>query len=79
MQLHHIDLMYDMKSLQRRLYVDGGLVAEGQTVVVMVPSDGSLYISTAKDLEPASFFIETMRAGRVYDVTLTTEEVAALA
>jgi len=78
MQWHHIGLVYNAESLKRRLYVDGGLVAEDETVVATVPSDGSLYISAGKDLDPASFFLGLIDDVRIYDVALTTDEVAAL-
>jgi len=78
-QWHHVGFVYDMDSLQRRLYVDGVLVAEDATVVSGLPSDGGMYIGASTDLEAGTFFSGMIDDVRIYDVALSAEEIAALA
>jgi len=78
-QWHHVGLVYDLNSLHRLLYVDGVLVAEDTTVVSGMPSDGGLYIGASKDLDAGTFFSGMIDDVRIYNQTLTAEQIAALA
>jgi len=79
LEWHHVGLVYDMASLKRLLYVDGVLVAEDETVVSGIPSDGGLHIGAGRDVDPASFFFGMIDDVRIYDVALNPEQVDALA
>ena len=76
---HHVGFVYDTDTFHRRLYVDGVLVAEDTSVVSGVPSDGGLYIGASKDLDATSFFSGMIDDIRIYNQTLTSEEIAAMA
>jgi len=78
-QWHHVGFVYDMDTFHRLLYADGAQVAEDATVVSGMPSDGGLYIGASKDLNAASFFSGLIDDVRIYNQTLSAEEIAALA
>lgn len=78
-QWHHIGFVYDIDTLHRRLYVDGFLVAEDETVVSGMPSDGGLYIGASKNLNAGIFFSGLIDDIRIYNVALSAEEIAASA
>ncbi|MFC1604869.1 LamG-like jellyroll fold domain-containing protein, partial [Planctomycetota bacterium] len=78
-QWHHVGFEYDMDTFHRQLYVDGALVAEDATVVSGMPSDGGLHIGASKDLDAGTFFSGLIDDVRIYNQTLSTEEIAAMA
>jgi hypothetical protein len=78
-QWHHVGFVYDMNSLHRLLYVDGVLASEDTTVVSGMPSDGGLYLGASKDLEAGTFFSGMIDDVRIYNQTLTGEQIEALA
>jgi len=78
LQWHHVGLVYNLDSLNRRLYVDGVLTAEDATVVSGVPSDGGLHIGAGRNLDPDSFFLGMIDDVRIYNVALTPDQVEAL-
>ena len=80
-QWHHVGFVYDMDSLQSRLYVDGVQIAEVTTTFVgnVPPSDGGLYIGASKDLSAGTLFSGFIDDIRIYNQALTAEQIAALA
>ena len=78
-QWHHVGLVYDLDVVHRRLYLDGALIAEDDTAVAVVPSDGDLYIGAGKALETTSFFSGLIDDVRIYNVPLSDEQIASLA
>jgi len=78
-QWHHVGFLYDMDTFHRQLYVDGALIAEDATVVSGMPSDGGLYIGASKDLDEETFFSGLIDDVRIYNQTLSEEEIEALA
>jgi len=78
-QWHHVGFVHDHDSLQRRLYVDGVLVAEDATVVSGLPSDGGMYIGASKDLDAGNFFSGMIDDVHIYDEALSAEEIEGLA
>ena len=78
-QWHHLGLVYDLDSLQRRLYVDGVQVAEDMTAISGMSSDGSMNIGAGKNLDSGTFFSGLIDDIRIYNVALSAEEIAALA
>jgi len=73
---HHIGLVWD--GSYRMLYVDGVAVAE-DTQNSLVSSNNGLYIGTSKNMEPGTYFSGLIYDVRIYNVALTTEQIAALA
>jgi Tol biopolymer transport system component len=78
-QWHHVGLLYDIFELKRYLYVDGVKVAQDNTFVGPRASDGGLYIGAGESLVPTSFFSGLIDDVRIFNATLSPEEVAALA
>jgi len=78
-QWHHIGLVYDRTAMKRRLYVDGAEVAVDAGYVGGVQTTGGLYFGAGRDLDAATFFSGLIDDVRIYDVSLSAEEVAALA
>jgi hypothetical protein len=78
-QWHHVGFVYDNDTLQRRLYVDGILVAEDTTLVSGMPSDGGLYIGASNDLGAGTLFSGFIDDVHIYKQALTVEEIAVLA
>jgi hypothetical protein len=78
-QWHHVGLVYDFDSFQRRLYVDGAEVAEDTTVVAGLRPDGDLYFGAGKDLDAGSFFFGLIDDVRIYPLVLSAEEIEELA
>jgi hypothetical protein len=78
-QWHHVGFVYDMDTLNRRLYVDGILVAEDTSAVAGVPSNEGLYIGASKDLTAGTLFSGFIDDVRIYKQALTAKEIAALA
>ena len=78
-QWHHVGLIYDLDVVHRRLYLDGALIAEDDTAVAVVPSDGGIYIGAGKDLEAGGFFSGLIDDVRIYNVPLSDEQIASLA
>ena len=78
-QWHHVGFVYDMDMLHRRLYVDGILVAEDNSVVSGTPSNEGLYIGASKDLGAGTLFSGFIDDVRIYKQALTAEEITALA
>jgi Tol biopolymer transport system component len=77
-QWHHIGFVWD--GSYRQLYVDGAQVAKDTvTLTGLKSSTGSMYIGVGKDRTPDSFFSGLIDDVRIYDVTLTAEQIAALA
>jgi hypothetical protein len=78
-QWHHVGLVYDLDVFHRRLYVDGILVAEDDTIVAGNPSDAGLYIGASKDLDAGNFFSGMIDDVRIYHQAMSTEEIKMLA
>jgi hypothetical protein len=76
---HHVGLVYDLDNLCRFLYVDGVEVARDITAVAGIPSEGGLYFGASQDLDAGTFFIGLIDDVRIYNVTLTADEITALA
>jgi len=79
LQWHHVGFVYDMDTFHRRIYVDGVQVAEDTSAVSGMPSDGGLYLGASKDLEAGTFFSGMIDDVRIYNQTLTAEQIEALA
>jgi N-acetylneuraminic acid mutarotase len=74
---HHIGLLWD--GSLRYLYVDGAEVARDAVALsYTVPCNGSLYLGAGKNLDTSSFFSGMIDDVRIYNVALSTEEIAAL-
>jgi hypothetical protein len=78
-QWHHVGFVYDLDTLHRRLYVDGVLVAEDNTVVSGMPSDEGLYIGASKDLGAGTLCSGYIDDVRIYKQALTSKEIEQLA
>jgi len=77
-QWHHVGFVWD--GSYRALYVDGIEAAKDKYVQdPLKNANGGLYIGASNDLDPISFFIGFIDDVRIYNVALTTEEIAALA
>lgn len=73
---HYIGFVWD--GTHRTLYVDGVMVAE-DTQNALGNSNNGLYIGTGKGMELGTFFSGFIDDVRIYNVALTTDEVASLA
>jgi hypothetical protein len=78
-QWHHIGLVYDRVLMKRQLYVDGVEVAADTDFIGGVQTTGGLYIGAGQALDAGTFFSGLIDDIRIYDVALTTEDIAALA
>ena len=78
-QWHHVGLVYDRDGVHRHLYVDGAEVACDMGPVPAIGSNGGLFIGADQILDAASFFSGLIDDVRIYDVSLTEEEIAVLA
>ena len=77
-QWHHVGFVWD--GSYRTLYADGIEVAKDKYAQdPLKNANGGLYMGASKDLDPFSFFIGFIDDVRIYNVALTTEEIAALA
>ncbi|MFC1793420.1 LamG-like jellyroll fold domain-containing protein, partial [Planctomycetota bacterium] len=79
-QWHHIGFVWD--GSYRSLYVDGTEVAKDTNPITLSPlifADGGLYFGTSKILDAGTFFSGLIDDVHIYDKTLTTEQIAALA
>ena len=78
-QWHHVGLAWD--GSYRFLYVDGIEVARDTRALTqaLMSSNGGLYIGVGKDLDVETFFSCMIDDVHIYDIALTSEEVAALA
>jgi len=75
---HHVGFVWD--GSYRTLYVDGIEVAKDtNSLASLKNSDGGLYIGANKNLDAGTFFSGLIDDVRIYDIALTSEEVAALA
>jgi len=77
-QWHHVGFVYDTNTFHRQLYVDGVLVAEDETAVSDMSSDGGLCIGASQDLETGTFFSGFIDDVRIYKQALSEEEIATL-
>jgi len=76
-QWHHIGFVWDGSC--RALYVDGTISATDTEALEQLEfSNGGLYIGTGKSLDAGTFFSGLIDDVRIYDVTLSAEEIAAL-
>ena len=78
-QWHHVGLVYDCIGLHRGLYVDGVEVVSDTDCVGGVFCQGGLTIGAGEALDPSAFWPGLIDDVRIYDVALSTEEIAALA
>lgn len=72
---HHIGLVW--YGTYRALYVDGYKVVED--VIALAPlksANGGLYIGTNKNLDAGTFFSGLIDDVRIYNIALTTEQIA---
>jgi N-acetylneuraminic acid mutarotase len=77
-QWHNIGFVWD--GSYRSLYVDGIEVAKDTAAQnPLKPADGGLYIGASKDLDAGTFFSGLIDDVRIYNVALTSEQIAALA
>jgi hypothetical protein len=77
-QWHHVGFVWD--GSYRALYVDGVEVAKDNDAQNPLKSaDGGLYIGAGKNLAAESFFSGLIDDVRIYNVTLSAEQIAALA
>ncbi|MFC1792019.1 kelch repeat-containing protein [Planctomycetota bacterium] len=77
-QWHQIGIVWD--GSYRILYVDGIEVAKDTTAQnPLKPADGGIYIGADKTLGTSTYFSGFIDDVRIYNQTLTAEEIAALA
>jgi len=74
-QWHRIGFVWD--GAYRTLYVDGVIVAEDARHS-LEGSQMGLYIGTGKSMEPGTYFSGLIDDVRIYNVALTTEQIAVL-
>ena len=75
---HHVGFVWD--GSYRALYVDGTEVAKDiNALAPLKSSNGGLYIGTGKNLDAGTFFSGLIDDVRIYNVALTTGQIAALA
>jgi len=78
-QWHHIGLVYDIVTMRRHLYMDGAEVAVDADFIGGVQTTSGLHLGAGQALDAGTFFSGLIDDIRVYDVVLTTEEIADLA
>ena len=78
-QWHHIALVYARTTMKRHLYVDGAEVAADSSYAVGESCDTGLYIGAGGDLNASTFFSGLIDDVRLYNATLSAEEIADLA
>jgi len=77
-QWHHIGFVWD--GSYRALYVDGTEVAiDTNTLAPLKSSNDGLHIGTGKNLNTGTFFSGLIDDVRIYNVALTTGQIAAMA
>jgi hypothetical protein len=77
---HHVGFVWD--GSYRSLYVDGLEVAKDINPITLAPlksASGGLLIGTSKKLDAGTFFYGMIDDVRIYNIALTTEEIADLA
>jgi hypothetical protein len=77
-QWHHVGFVCD--GSYRFLYVDGIEVAKDTSIQTqpLMSSNGGLYIGSGKNLDGGTFFFGLIDDVRIYDMALSSEEIAAL-
>jgi N-acetylneuraminic acid mutarotase len=76
-QWHHIGFVWD--GTFRSLYVDGIQVArDARALTQLLNANGGLYIGSNKNLDTGTFFSGLIDDVRIYNVSLSEEEVAKL-
>jgi acetoacetate decarboxylase len=78
-QWYHIGLVYDHALMKRQLYVDGVVVAADTDFIGGVQTTGGLYVGAGQALDAGTFFSGQIDDVRIYNQTLTAEEIAVLA
>ena len=74
---HHIGHVWDGSC--RALYVDGTIAAtDTEALDPLESSNGGLYFGTSKTLEAGTFFSGLMDEVRIYNQTLSPEQIATL-
>ena len=78
-QWHHVGFVWD--GSYRSLYVDGIEVVKDTNILIqpLMSSNGDLYIGTSKNLEAGTFFSGLIDDVRIYDKTLTAEQIQTMA
>jgi hypothetical protein len=74
---HHVGLVWD--GARRHLYVDGVKAASDASDVTVLPSDGALHFGTGRRLDPQGSWPGWVDEIRLYDHTLSAEDMEELA